>query len=277
MSSACSALHSIPMEDRLILDSIAWQLPAGDKSYVELPSANSAMSTKLDIRLENYCREVQDHEESLSVLRPFSALKLPEWIHEKAAEDDALGVFRCCSVASFREWEANTDSGSMASSVASSPAVSPDVIMKKPQRQGMSWADLQESEEDERFALWTKSTCLEDLDSTSDDEGTVASTVSTAASSPVSSLVLEMENVKLKPRRRTGVNWAELDDSAEDDRFASWKATMCIGQLVIPEDQDAVSSNVSTAAPSPDQTSLVFKNINQCSIGSSDVRGPATD
>jgi hypothetical protein len=98
--------------------------------------------------------------------RPFLSLTLPEWVHEKAMEDEVAGTFTCRSLASF----ASSPTSSTASSPVTSPVVpSVDVVTSRSRFfSGVSWADLAESEDEEPIEYaWS-----------------VPSAASTAASSP---------------------------------------------------------------------------------------------
>jgi len=106
-----------------------------------------------------------------NVSRPFLSLMLPEWVHEKAEEDEAVGIFRCTSLASFTASPTSSGASSPASSCPSSPAVPSAVgeplrrlATPRARRSGVCWADLDEAE---------------------DDGSPVTSTVSTATSSPI--------------------------------------------------------------------------------------------
>jgi len=105
---------------------------------------------------------------SQSPSRPFFSLMLPEWIHEKAAEDEASGAFPSRSAMS-----------SIVSSPASSRASSPQVPSRAEshttsvRRSGVNWADLADSDgEDDGPISYAWSTTSS------------TSTISTATSSP---------------------------------------------------------------------------------------------
>jgi len=67
--------------------------------------------------------------------RPFLSLMLPEWVHEKAAEDEATGASGCGSLVSFGDMSPRSSCvGSALSSCASSPVASPCVHLRKPRR-----------------------------------------------------------------------------------------------------------------------------------------------
>jgi len=80
---------------------------------------------------------------SQSPSRPFLSLMLPEWVHEKAAEDEAAGTFPSRSAMS-----------SLLSSPAGSRASSPQVPSRaesrtaSARRSGVNWADLSDEEDD---------------------------------------------------------------------------------------------------------------------------------
>jgi len=90
---------------------------------------------------------------SRSPNRAFLSLMLPEWVHQKAAEDEASGEFPCRSTV-----------GPLSSSPASSPATSPRVPPKAEsytvpvRRSGVNWADLSDSEEDDGLTGYAWST-----------------------------------------------------------------------------------------------------------------------
>jgi len=101
--------------------------------------------------------------------RPFLSLMLPEWVHEKAAEDEAAGTFPSRSATS-----------SIVSSPASSRATSPQVPSRAEsrsvsvRRSGVNWADLADSEEEDDCPIsysWSA-------------RSRATSTISTATSSP---------------------------------------------------------------------------------------------
>lgn len=90
--------------------------------------------------------------------RPFLSLMLPEWVHEKAAEDEAAGISRCGSLVSFDDESTSPASSiapSPASSCASSPASSPRV---RGRRSGVCWADLAEDSDEDEPVTWAWST-----------------------------------------------------------------------------------------------------------------------
>lgn len=98
--------------------------------------------------------------------RPFLSLMLPEWVHEKAAEDEAAGMFPTRSAMS-----------SIVSSPASSHASSPQVPSRADpnstpvRRSGVNWADLEEEDDGPISYPWSTNS-------------TATSTISTATSSP---------------------------------------------------------------------------------------------
>jgi len=102
--------------------------------------------------------------------RPFLSLMLPEWVHEKAAEDEAAGMFPTRSAMS-----------SIVSSPASSRASSPQVPSRagshsmSVRRSGVNWADLADSEEEDDGPIFYPWSAV----------STATSTISTATSSPV--------------------------------------------------------------------------------------------
>jgi hypothetical protein len=112
-----------------------------------------------------------------NVSKPFLSLVLPDWVHQKTAEDEAAGTFWLQDLASFPSSPRGSAAGSPMASCNNSPELSTKELSAfKPVdanlwRSGVCWADLAESEE-------------------SDDDGFVgynwcaASTASTATSSP---------------------------------------------------------------------------------------------
>jgi len=99
--------------------------------------------------------------------RPFLSLMLPEWVHEKAAEDEAAGLSRCGSLVSFDDASTSPASSiapSPASSCASSPASSPRVLSRansrscSGRRSGVCWADLDEDSDEDEPVTWAWST-----------------------------------------------------------------------------------------------------------------------
>lgn len=90
---------------------------------------------------------------SRSPNRAFLSLMLPEWVHQKAEEDEASGEFPCRSTVS-----------PLFSSPASSPATSPQAPPKAEsytvpvRRSGVNWADLSDSEEDDSLTGYAWST-----------------------------------------------------------------------------------------------------------------------
>jgi len=161
--------------------------------------------------------------------RPFLSLMLPEWVHEKAAEDEAAGLSRCGSLVSFGgPSPATSNVPSATSSCANSPTSSPrlpswaESRTRRGRRSGVCWADLEESDEDEPVAsMW--------------------STISTAPSSPDRSLSpvpasLSKAESRTCRGRRSGACWADLEGSDQDEPVASlW-------------------STISTAPSSPDRS-----------------------
>lgn len=99
--------------------------------------------------------------------RPFLSLMLPEWVHEKAAEDEAAGLSDCGSLVSFDDASTSPASSiapSPVSSCASSPASSPRVLSRAEsrtcsgRRSGVCWADLAEDSDEDEPVAWTWST-----------------------------------------------------------------------------------------------------------------------
>jgi len=213
MCSAMPAIHDNTIsdynrpreEEKLIINATAWQLPPDGEVSCEDTAAPGVLSSRkafgtdechcnmvlLDSNVARCaarpraatwpCGAVQatllraDAERdttSQHYSRPFLSLMLPEWVHEKAAEDEAAVAFRCRSLIPLSTPTSSTAS-SPASSCASSPTSSPTVPSKagshtaSVRRSGVNWADLEESDED--------------------DDGPITyawSTISTATSSP---------------------------------------------------------------------------------------------
>jgi|Transcript_121726 hypothetical protein len=106
--------------------------------------------------------------------RPFQSLALPEWVHEKDADDEAAGIFKRSALASFSPSPTSSKSGSPLSSRSSSPEVplkenfNSRPVASNTRRSTVSWADLAESDDNDFDCIWSAS-----------------SSASTAASSPV--------------------------------------------------------------------------------------------
>lgn len=85
--------------------------------------------------------------------RAFLSLMLPEWVHEKAAEDEIAGIFPSRSAMS-------SIVSSPASSLASSPLIPSraESRTKNARRSGVNWADLSDSEEEDGPVSYTWST-----------------------------------------------------------------------------------------------------------------------
>lgn len=131
----------------------------------------------------------ESHESSKCPTRPFFSLMLPEWVHEKAAEDEATGGFQCRSLASFTPSPTSSCAGSPVSSCPGSPASrfarspavpsapseagsTPESVNSRVRRSAVRWADLVESD-DEQSLVGAGSTV------------STASCVSSADSSPI--------------------------------------------------------------------------------------------
>lgn len=166
-----SISYSRPSRDMVLLDA------ALRKACSALPSGTPPPEA-----------DAEGEKNSLHQMRPFLSLMLPEWVHEKSAEDEAAGVFRCRSLASFNPSPTSSSASSPASSCLGSPVSSrartpevPSEAESTPscqslgvRRSGVRWADLaEESEEDDLTFTWAGSAA------------STASTVSTADSSPV--------------------------------------------------------------------------------------------
>jgi len=185
-------LHYSLESEELVGKAIAWQLPPDDGAscndvttpkcrhrrcppFSFSPPACDAPHCAARGRAETWpCCTVQGSclpvPSESKVSRPFLSLMLPEWVHEKAVEDEAVGLFRCTSLASFSASPTSSGASSRASSCASSPQVpsaSREPLQRpagpRARRSGVCWADLVESE----------------------DEGPMTSTISTATSSPI--------------------------------------------------------------------------------------------
>lgn len=105
--------------------------------------------------------------------RPFQSLTLPEWVHEKQAEDEIAGFFKCNALASFPSSPVSSKSNSPANSCLSSPEtpIKEDFVSRpveaNTRRSTVSWADLADSDDDDSDYIWS-----------------ATSRASTAASSP---------------------------------------------------------------------------------------------
>lgn len=105
--------------------------------------------------------------------RPFQSLSLPEWVHEKQAEDEIAGFFKCNALASFPSSPVSSKSNSPATSCLSSPEtpIKEDFVSRpveaNTRRSFVSWADLADSDDDDSDDIWS-----------------ATSRASTAASSP---------------------------------------------------------------------------------------------
>jgi hypothetical protein len=110
--------------------------------------------------------------EVVSRTRPFLSLALPEWVHEKDAEDEIAGFFRCNSLASFPSPMSSTSSSPVNSCLSSPEVPFKKHFVSRPvvanvRRSSVSWADLAESDDNDFDSIWS-----------------VTSSASTAASSP---------------------------------------------------------------------------------------------
>jgi hypothetical protein len=207
-----------------VTTSIAWQLPShgelGTSIYQQPQTLMFEVDTcHVDVPLSSI--EFVQHQVATEgdqprrLSRPFLSLELPEWVHEKAVEDEMAGIFRCRSLASF--------TASATSSPSSSPAISPKVSAmdgfplgstsaKSRFRSGVCWADLTESEEDGM------------------DSWCAVSAASTATSSPAfhQSLTpkahLEAEDDAGQVVRRRRVSWADLVESEIDPVNYLWSS-----------------------------------------------------
>lgn len=201
-----------------VKNAFAWQFPPdADVSYATTPTLTSHDScpdlswhpSEDDMphcaarrRADTWpgCAERDSHpqkEADSEVSKPFLSLLLPQWVHDKNEEDEAAGLVRCTSLASFSETPRNSDTGSLVSSCVSSPQLpsaykSPlRPVRPRVRRSGVCWADLEESDE---------------------DKSPVTSPVSTAASSPIGSSSWAAYQI-----RHSGACWADLEESDDDN------------------------------------------------------------
>jgi len=144
--------------------------------------------------------------------RPFLSLMLPEWVHEKAAEDEAAGAFRCRSLVPFNTSSpTNSSVGSPVSSCACSPQVpsKAELHTVSVRRSGVCWADLAEESEEETLT----GSPSDSFRAESPTDSSTSSLASSRASSPRASSKLELHAPRV---RRSGVCWADLPDSDEE-------------------------------------------------------------
>jgi hypothetical protein len=168
--------YVIHLEDDLVQKAIAWQFPPqGDDACDDLddihscataceifecqPSPGDVLSNVQSMDAVSFSPDTPPHEGNPQKMNvPFLSLMLPDWVHEKAVEDEVAGVFRCMSLASFASSPASSTRNSPTNSCLNSPeALSKVDVVPKPKevkvrcRSGVSWADLAESEDDGNF------------------------------------------------------------------------------------------------------------------------------
>lgn len=138
--------------------------------------------------------------------RPFLSLMLPEWVHEKAAQDEALGLFRCRSPISLCDTSpSNSSVTSPVSSRSSSPLVfsnpKANSHTSRVRRSSVCWADLVDS--DEETEVFSGS-FISSLTSTVPTDSSVGSLSSSLVSSP-----------RVLSPIDTCVSWADLAENEE--------------------------------------------------------------
>jgi len=220
-------------EEQLIINLTAWQLPPdGDVSCNDTaaPVLNSLTKGAIfsdplsprDSQVLHYDgatnatlllhTDSEGDSKSQSPSRPFLALMLPEWVHDKAAEDEAAGAFMCRSL-SLKSF--NTDSptcsstASLVSSCASSPLLpsKAELHKKSVRRSGVCWADLAESDEE------TLTGSFVSFNAASPTISSAGSLVNSVTSSPRLSANVDMHSPSVW---RSGVSWADLAESEEE-------------------------------------------------------------
>jgi len=154
---------------------------------------------------------------NLNLSRPFLSLMLPEWVHEKAEEDEAAGAFRCRSLISLNTASpTNSSVASPMGSRASSPSTSPWMPTKAEshprsgRRSGVCRADLADDSDEETLSgSFISSTAADSL-----TDSSAGSLASSRASSPcVPSFT--------KPHEKSA-RWADLYEYEEDPNWDSW-------------------------------------------------------
>jgi hypothetical protein len=284
-SAASGAIsQNVPLVDDLVLKEIAWQFPpvqgvnpcqlvfgidncqrspreACQGIEIEIEAGDADMAPSFAVTDPNSV-QIEGESKSHNENRPFLSLSLPEWVHEKAVEDEVAGIFRCKSLASFASSPTSSAASSPASSRTSSPVLpSKEDFAPKPteakvrSRSGVSWADLAESEDDDlvEYATSVASTatsspalyyssapkdvdsepavylCSEEYDEDKMPEVAAFALSSTPSCtcSPVSSLKDDFapRPTEAKVRSRSGVSWADLAESEDEDMIEyAWYA-----------------------------------------------------
>jgi hypothetical protein len=247
------------LEDTWVMEEIAWQFPPqGETCLCDEPLLNkrtehpsclhqSILSTDWDLCMsimetlpppakllpQRVLTAVELRLEALN--KPFLSLMLPEWVHEKAAEDEMSGAFRCESLASFT----STPATSAASSPENASRAGPFV-----RRSAVCWADLAESDDDHESdariqcassgaSTATSSPVMMNTTGAPKDRSQIATfnalEYSTQAGDAKASAIQSLDGKQMGSRITTGMRWADLVESDRDPLHYKWSSTEATG------------------------------------------------